>query len=248
MAELPALPLFTDAMLADTGHMSAEAFGAYVRILLVMWRHGGRLADDDRELARIAGMTLSRWRHVGDVVRRCLTAAGGQVSQKRLTATLLAVRERRRKLAEAGERGAAVRWGEGPNRERDSDNSFGQSRIKKKVPTRGLSDCDSSPDLWQGHCDRIDESMPTKTKKERESVETQSAPSRRAQGPGAPAASPYVEKKSPAGSLATARREGARASPPGAEQAAAEGRKPPHLATREELEASFASRRGHRPP
>lgn len=248
MAELPALPLYTDALLADTSHMSAEAFGAYLRILVVMWRHGGRLADDDRELARIAGMPLSRWRHVAVVVRRCLTAAGGQVSQKRLTATLYAVRERRRKLAEAGERGAAARWGEGPEPGTRFRQQLWPKQNQKKVPTRGVSDCDSSPDLWQGHCDRIDESMPTKTKKERESVETQSAPSRRAGAPAAPAERPYGEKKPPAGSLATARHEGALASPPGAEQAAAEGRKPPHLATRAELEASFASRRAHRPP
>lgn len=251
MAELPVLPLATDAFLADTSHMSAEAVGAYTRILLVMWRHGGRLADDDRELARIAGMTLTRWRQVADVVRRCLTSAGGQVSQKRLTSTLLGVRERRRIAAQNGERGAAARWGD-----RDEDENKGGPRFEfekrdfrtqKLTSTRPVTRCDSSPDLWQTPFSGDGKSMGIQNQKERESVETQSAPSRRAQGPAAPAASPYDGKKPPAGSLATARHEGALASPPGAEQAATAG-KAPHLASKAELEASFASRRVHRPP
>ena len=47
MAELPILPLKTDALLADTSHMSAAEFGAYCRILFVMWRHGARLPDNE---------------------------------------------------------------------------------------------------------------------------------------------------------------------------------------------------------
>ncbi len=43
MADLPILPLKTDALLADTGHLSAEEFGAYCRILFTMWRHDARL-------------------------------------------------------------------------------------------------------------------------------------------------------------------------------------------------------------
>jgi hypothetical protein len=38
LAEFPALPLFTDAILADTAHLSHEEFGAYMRILILMWR------------------------------------------------------------------------------------------------------------------------------------------------------------------------------------------------------------------
>jgi uncharacterized protein YdaU (DUF1376 family) len=39
MAELPHLPIHTDALIADTTHMTAEVFGAYVRLLMAMWRH-----------------------------------------------------------------------------------------------------------------------------------------------------------------------------------------------------------------
>lgn len=243
MAELPVLPVTTDAFLADTSHMSAEAVGAYTRILFVMWRHGGRLADDDRELARIAGLSLFRWRQVADVVRRCLTVAGGQVSQKRLTATWLSVRERRRVAAENGERGAAVRWGDrGPggnepgsrssNGNRDSDDEFLSG-------CRSASACDSSPDLWQTPFSGDGKSMGIQIKKERGLVESQSGPGRPE-----PLGKAVREKKPPAGSLATARGVRALARPPGAESGAnGRGGKPPHQATRSELEEAFAARR-----
>lgn len=106
MAELPVLPLKTDAILADTTHMSPEEFGAYCRILFVMWRHRGMLKEDDTELANIAGMALARWRKVKEKVMRPMTVAGGMVSQKRLTDTWMQVQEVRAKRAHA----SGVRW------------------------------------------------------------------------------------------------------------------------------------------
>lgn len=38
MAEFPALPLFTDAVVADCNHLSDDEFGLYMRILILMWR------------------------------------------------------------------------------------------------------------------------------------------------------------------------------------------------------------------
>lgn len=105
MAELPILPLKTDALLADTTHMSAEEFGAYVRILIVMWRQKARLSDDPIELARIAGVSIHRWKKIAERVMRPMTIAGGLISQKRLTDTYLKVEELRAKRANAGEKG-----------------------------------------------------------------------------------------------------------------------------------------------
>lgn len=106
MAELPILPLKTDALLADTTHMSAEEFGVYCRLLFVMWRHGGKLKDDDSEMAIIGGVTLKRWTSIKEKVMRPMTVAGGLVSQGRLTDTWLNVQELRRKRALASD----VRW------------------------------------------------------------------------------------------------------------------------------------------
>lgn len=49
MAEFAALPLFTDALLADTGHLSDEEFGRYVRILIIMWRSPDCRIPNDKD-------------------------------------------------------------------------------------------------------------------------------------------------------------------------------------------------------
>ncbi len=106
MAELPRMPTDCAKLIGDTTYMSTEEFGAYGRILFTMWLHGGRLVNDERELARIVGLSVQRWRKIAERVSRPLTFAGGQVSQKRLTATWLDVQELRRKH----QVGASKRW------------------------------------------------------------------------------------------------------------------------------------------
>lgn len=106
MAELPIMPVKTDALLADTHNMSAEEFGAYCRLLFTMWRQGGRLNEDVIELARISGLTLRRWRKISNRVMRLMTVVDGVVTQKRLSSTWLDVQEVRKKRAVASNK----RW------------------------------------------------------------------------------------------------------------------------------------------
>jgi len=106
MAELPVMPLKTDALIADTTHMSAEEMGVYVRLLVAMWRHGARLPDNPRELARIGGVSPRRWYSISERVMRPMTVSGGIVSQKRLTSTWLEVQ----KLREVRATAATKRW------------------------------------------------------------------------------------------------------------------------------------------
>ena len=101
MAELPILPLRTDALIADTTHMSAEEMGVYVRLLIAMWRHGARLPDTALELARIGGVSLRRWNKISERVLRPMTSSGGLISQKRLTTTWLEVQKMREKKSAA---------------------------------------------------------------------------------------------------------------------------------------------------
>jgi uncharacterized protein YdaU (DUF1376 family) len=49
MAEFPALPLFTDALLADTDHLSDAEFGLYLRILIAMWRSPNCQIPNDKQ-------------------------------------------------------------------------------------------------------------------------------------------------------------------------------------------------------
>lgn len=63
MAEYPALPLFTDAYMADTRHLTAAQHGAYLLLLMTAWRMPDcRLPDDDLFLSRCASMDMRTWK------------------------------------------------------------------------------------------------------------------------------------------------------------------------------------------
>lgn len=53
MADFAALPLFTDALIADTQHLDDEEFGRYMRLLIVTWRSPQcRIPNDKQWLAK----------------------------------------------------------------------------------------------------------------------------------------------------------------------------------------------------
>jgi uncharacterized protein YdaU (DUF1376 family) len=141
MAELPIMPLKTDALLADTTHMSAEEFGVYCRLLFVMWRHGGRLKDDDSELAIIGGVTPRRWQAIKEKVMRPMTAIGGLVSQGRLTDTWLQVQELRKKRALA----ADIRWKSKPGAKRMHVQSNSNANQNQRIEPSLSEDRPSEP-------------------------------------------------------------------------------------------------------
>lgn len=87
MAEFPALPLFTDAFIADTGHLDATETGAYIALLIAAWRSPDcSLPDDDARLARMARCDSRTWRRVRETVLAFWTKdENGQLRQKRLT-------------------------------------------------------------------------------------------------------------------------------------------------------------------
>jgi uncharacterized protein YdaU (DUF1376 family) len=63
MSKAPFMPVFTDALISDTTHLSAQEFGAYLLILLTTWRNNGvPLADNDVRLARVCRVSLRVWR------------------------------------------------------------------------------------------------------------------------------------------------------------------------------------------
>lgn len=69
MAEHPVLPLFTDAYMADTRHLTAAQHGAYLLLLMTAWRMPDcKLPDDDKFLARCAAMDMRTWKANRDVV------------------------------------------------------------------------------------------------------------------------------------------------------------------------------------
>lgn len=110
MAEFPALPLFTDAYLADTRHLTAEEHGAYLLLLMYAWRtRGCALRDDDRYLARVIGVSAYRWRRLKPVLMEFFTIEDGLWRQKKLTDVYRGVESRVQKNRMNGAKGGRAR-------------------------------------------------------------------------------------------------------------------------------------------
>ena len=110
MAEFPALPLFTDAYLGDTTHLSTFEHGAYLLLLMVSWRSPGcRVADDDALLARYTRMTRDKWRKTRPILEPFFTITDGFWHQARLLDELQHLQSRREQQSEAGKASAAAK-------------------------------------------------------------------------------------------------------------------------------------------
>ena len=94
MAEFPSLPLWTDAYLGDTGHLTTIEHGAYLLLLITMWRSKEcRLADNDVLLARYARLTAGQWRRIRVILEPFFKVKDGWWTQGRLTDEWEAVRQ-----------------------------------------------------------------------------------------------------------------------------------------------------------
>lgn len=85
MSAPPYMPLYVADYLADTTHLSTLEHGAYVLLLMSMWRSGGSLPDDDAKLAKFARMTSAQWARVRHTVMQFFDVSDGVVTQSRLS-------------------------------------------------------------------------------------------------------------------------------------------------------------------
>lgn len=111
MAEYPAMPLFTDAYLADTRHLNAAQHGAYLLMLMTAWRMPDCcLPKDDEFLARICGMDKRTWKANKDVILSFWEETSeAKLFQKRLKDERNYVEDKRNKNVAAGKASALKR-------------------------------------------------------------------------------------------------------------------------------------------
>lgn len=102
MAELPFMPVATDALLSDAGDLPNELFGAYCRLLFRWWREGAKPEKDERRLARWAGLKTADL----DDLKEFLTLTDEGWIQKRLVETFAKAKAKSQKAKDA----AARRW------------------------------------------------------------------------------------------------------------------------------------------
>lgn len=87
MAEFPALPLWTDAWVADTHHLTRLLRGTYFDLLVLMWRTPGcRVPNDEGWLcARLRINTSEYVNELKPLINDLCQCDGNWITQKRLT-------------------------------------------------------------------------------------------------------------------------------------------------------------------
>ena len=171
MAEFPALPIWTDAILADCGYMTDEKFGAYHRLLYLIWRSPEcRVPNDDlwlaERLARSVETVRSLYRpHIRDLCGN----DGNWITQGRLIDEKKYLKKRYRKQSD----NAKSRW----NKEKDICHGNAQSGITPTptptpTPLSVSKDTDIPPTPNEGSND----AKPKRTRKQPTHIDNGFAP------------------------------------------------------------------------
>ncbi len=107
MSKPAAIPLFGDAYLADTTHLTTEEHGAYLLLMMAAWRQEDcSLPVDDRKLARITGLSLRKWGAIKETILEFWKVENGRISQARLSKEHAYVRQK----SESNRKSAEARW------------------------------------------------------------------------------------------------------------------------------------------
>jgi len=108
--------LWTDAWIADTHHLSVELRGAYMDLLVLMWRTPGcRVPNDDRWLAHHLGYSAEQVAHlIRPIINEfCTSVAGDEfIMQKRLQREFRRCTEHKEKRASRARAGWKKRKGD----------------------------------------------------------------------------------------------------------------------------------------
>lgn len=132
MAEFPALPLWTDAYLGDTTHLTTIEHGAYLLLLMTAWRtRDCALPDDDRLLARYTRLNAKQWARMRPILEPFFVSENGQWRQRRLTDEAQAVRQRKEAAAANGRASALKRQGRHSTEREQSVNGSGAKRQRE---------------------------------------------------------------------------------------------------------------------
>lgn len=85
MSAPPYMPMYVADYHADTTHLGRGEHGAYLLLLMAMWRAGGRLPSDDARLARLAMCTPDEWTEIRPTIMEFFKRRGGHITHKRIS-------------------------------------------------------------------------------------------------------------------------------------------------------------------
>jgi uncharacterized protein YdaU (DUF1376 family) len=109
MSNQPFMQLYVGDYLADTTHLTTEQHGAYMLLLLTMWRHGGKLPNEPQKLARIARTTGRKWPSIWAEIEAFFVVEGDLITNNRLTKEYQKAVSKSELRADAGSRGGKAK-------------------------------------------------------------------------------------------------------------------------------------------
>lgn len=148
MSKKPAaIPLFADAYLADTTHLTTEEHGAYLLLMMAAWRQPDcALPNDDAKLARIAGLSRKKWTALKAVILDFWTVENGRIFQARLRREHAWVVQKGRTSSKS----AQARWHPQGTENKGSRGMRSQCEGNAPPPTTlaKANDAESASDFW----------------------------------------------------------------------------------------------------
>lgn len=109
MSAPPYMQLYVADYLGDTRHLTTEQHGAYLLLLMAMWRAGGSLPNDQRKLARMTGLTAARWGKIASDVVAFFDVANGVMTHRRVQKELEKASQTSDHRRESGARGGLAK-------------------------------------------------------------------------------------------------------------------------------------------
>jgi uncharacterized protein YdaU (DUF1376 family) len=143
MSQAPYMPLFTDALLGDTLHLSAAEFGAYCLILFATWSNGGQaLPDDDVELARVCRVSKFKWKNLRKKLAPFFEISSTGWHQKRLEKEWAYVQHRSEINSQNGKKGGRPR---ASSEKRTGNRNESETKAPKPIPKKKEEDSPPPP-------------------------------------------------------------------------------------------------------
>lgn len=109
MSDQPFMQLYVADYLADTLDLSTVEHGAYLLLLMTMWRHDAKLPHDMAKLARIVRMSPKKFEPVWAEISRFFVVEGDQITNRRLSKEHKKAKEKSEVRATAGRAGGQAK-------------------------------------------------------------------------------------------------------------------------------------------
>lgn len=109
MSSQPFMQLYVSDYLSDTLDLTTEQHGAYLLLLMTMWRNEARLPNDTNKLARIARLSPAKFKRVWEEISRFFDVDGDDITNARLAKEFKKAKEKSQVRADAGSAGGKAK-------------------------------------------------------------------------------------------------------------------------------------------